>query len=181
MPSFALLRPGSTHLISTFVITSYSIHYTKLYENSVRVFFLSRLLKCMDWSPFSIIENNVYLSDAKNLRIGKNCQINENVFIQGATIGDDVLIAPHVSILSTTHNFERVDVPIVVITSYSIHYTKLYEMKVLLFAPVNDEKLCLDIQLKEGNSWIDEIHVTEFDRTFQGKYKGFYLKRNNFV
>jgi len=83
------------------------------FGNSVRVFFLSRLLKCMDWSPFSIIENNVYLSDAKNLRIGKNCQINENVFIQGATIGDDVLIAPHVSILSTTHNFERVDVPIV--------------------------------------------------------------------
>jgi hypothetical protein len=46
-------------------------------------------------------------------------------------------------------------------------------MKTYLFAPINNESTCLEIQLKEGNSWIDEIHVTELDRTFQGQSKDF--------
>jgi maltose O-acetyltransferase len=44
--------------------------------------------------------------------IGEGCEINENVFIQGAHIGRDVLIAPNVSILTTTHNYLDPNIPI---------------------------------------------------------------------
>lgn len=59
-----------------------------------------------------LIERRVYISDAKHLSIGKNVEINEEVFIQGAKIGDDVLIAPNVSILTTSHIHESIDIPI---------------------------------------------------------------------
>lgn len=58
-------------------------------------------------------EPNIYIGDGTRVRIGINCQINENVFIQAAKIGDNVLIAPNVAILSTAHIHERVDLPIV--------------------------------------------------------------------
>jgi maltose O-acetyltransferase len=45
--------------------------------------------------------------------IGKHCQINENVFIQGANIGDYVMIAPNVSILSVNHEHLNDNIPIV--------------------------------------------------------------------
>lgn len=46
------------------------------------------------------------------LKIGQNTQINEDVYIQSAIIGDYVLIAQNVAILSVTHNFNRLDIPI---------------------------------------------------------------------
>lgn len=46
------------------------------------------------------------------LRIGRHCQINEDVYIQSAEIGDYVLIAQRVAILSVTHRMDRLDVPI---------------------------------------------------------------------
>lgn len=58
-------------------------------------------------------ESGIYISDCKHLSIGANCRINENVFIQGAIIGDQVLIAPGVSILSTGHVYENKDVAII--------------------------------------------------------------------
>ncbi len=58
-------------------------------------------------------EPGIYISNCKHLRIGANCRINENVFIQGAYIGDNVLIAPNVAILSTSHHYKSIDVPIV--------------------------------------------------------------------
>ncbi|XOK08162.1 acyltransferase [Patiriisocius sp. Uisw_017] len=61
----------------------------------------------------SKVEPNVYLSNTKGLTIGYNCRINENVFIQAATIGNNVLVAPNVAILSVSHHHERIDIPIV--------------------------------------------------------------------
>lgn len=46
------------------------------------------------------------------LKIGKHCQINEDVYIQSAEIGDYVLIAQRVAILSVTHRMDRLDVSI---------------------------------------------------------------------
>ena len=99
------------------------IYYTFLYNlphsrfvpifSKWRVLYLSKVLKVLEYDPKSKIEYKVYISDAKTLKIGKNCRINENVFIQGATIGDHVLIAPNVSILSKSHKHNRVDIPIV--------------------------------------------------------------------
>ncbi|MBT0607160.1 acyltransferase [Aequorivita echinoideorum] len=67
----------------------------------------------MPYSKLSKIEHNVYLSTGKNIKMGHNCRINENVFIQGAYIGNNVLIAPNVSILSVSHNHENIEIPIV--------------------------------------------------------------------
>ncbi len=46
-------------------------------------------------------------------------------------------------------------------------------MKTYLFAPINNECLCLDLQLAEGANWIDEVHVTEVNMNFQGGAKDF--------
>lgn len=55
------------------------------------------------------ISKNVYLGSFNNLSIGDYCEINENVFIQGAIIGNYVLIAPNVSIMSKTHKYLNKD------------------------------------------------------------------------
>ncbi|MDO6391145.1 acyltransferase [Pontibacter sp. BT731] len=68
----------------------------------------------MIYDKSSYFENNVYISSGPDkVNIGRHCQINEHVFIQGAVIGDFVMIAPHVSILNTSHQFASVDVPMV--------------------------------------------------------------------
>jgi len=46
------------------------------------------------------------------LIIGSHSQINEDVYIQSAIIGNYVLIAQRVAILSVTHHFDSVIVPI---------------------------------------------------------------------
>ena len=82
-------------------------------SNTIRVLYLSKLLKVMPFDRNSAFQCNIYIADTKNLKIGKHCQINERVFLQAATIGDYVMIAPDVKILSTTHIHSRVDVPMV--------------------------------------------------------------------
>lgn len=47
------------------------------------------------------------------IKIGSNCQINEDVYIQSAIIGDYVLIAQRVAILAVTHNFSSKEIPII--------------------------------------------------------------------
>lgn len=79
----------------------------------MRVWYLAKILKVMPYCKKSKVENGVYISNTKGLKIGKNCRINENVFIQEAVIGDNVLIAPNVSILSVSHNHSDLSIPIV--------------------------------------------------------------------
>lgn len=55
----------------------------------------------------------MYLSNTNGISIGFNCRINENVFIQQAVIGNNVLIAPNVAILSVSHNHGSLEIPIV--------------------------------------------------------------------
>lgn len=45
--------------------------------------------------------------------IGNNCQINEDVYIQSAKIGNHVLIAQNVSLLAVTHKFGSTVKPII--------------------------------------------------------------------
>lgn len=57
------------------------------------------------------INRNVYISP--NIEIGNNCTINENCKIRANTIiGDYVIIAPGVNILTSTHNFSDLNIPI---------------------------------------------------------------------
>lgn len=83
------------------------------FTRTIRVWYVSKILKLMPYDENAYVENNVYLSKGNNLKIGRGCQINENVFIQQAIIGNNVLIAPNVAILSISHNHENLDVPIV--------------------------------------------------------------------
>jgi len=83
------------------------------FANTIRVWYIAKVLKIMNYDKKTIIEPKTYLSNAKNIIIGSNCQINEHVFIQQAIIEDEVLIAPNVAILSISHKHERVDVSIV--------------------------------------------------------------------
>lgn len=77
----------------------------------VRVFYIAKFLNILPWDKNSCVEDNVYLSSGKNVKIGYDCHINENVFIQGAEIGNHIMIAPNVAILNSMHNFDRTDIP----------------------------------------------------------------------
>ena len=79
--------------------------------NFIRAFYVCKLMNVGKYHPNTRIQNKVYLSGIGKVRIGTNCQINENTFIQGAVIGDNVMIAPNVSILSNVKNFESKDTP----------------------------------------------------------------------
>lgn len=79
--------------------------------NRLRVFYTKKILKVNKGGEKSRFEHKIYIGNTKNTAIGRFCQINENVFIQGAKIGDYVMIAPHVSLLANMHKHERTDIP----------------------------------------------------------------------
>ena len=83
------------------------------FGTKIRTWYVCRVLKIAAYNKNTAIEPKVYLSDGKHIRIGKHCRINENVFIQGAEIGNHVLIAPNVAILSKSHQHESIETPIV--------------------------------------------------------------------
>ncbi len=61
------------------------------------------------------IFDNVVMNDICNMEIGNNVSINTGTYIEaygGVIIGNDVSIAHDVSVLSTNHKFNCVDVPI---------------------------------------------------------------------
>ncbi len=79
----------------------------------IRNWYVCDVLKIMQSHNENYFEQNIYIGNAKNISIGKHCHINENVFIQGATIGNFVMIAPNVSILSGTHGYDHTDIPMI--------------------------------------------------------------------
>lgn len=89
-------------------------NYVKISSiNRIRVWYLSKILGVMAFDTKSTFQNHVYISNGENLTIGRECQINENVFIQGATIGNYVMIAPNVSILNSRHKTVDTRVPMI--------------------------------------------------------------------
>lgn len=81
--------------------------------NRIRTRYVCSVLGIMKWDSGNFFENNVYIANAASVRIGFNCHINENSFIQGAEIGNYVMIAPGVSILNSSHNIDLVNIPMV--------------------------------------------------------------------
>lgn len=80
--------------------------------NTLRVWYVSKILKLIKKSDNCIFEEGVYISAGKSrVEIGSHTQINENVFIQDAKIGNYVMIAPNVSFYSSTHIHSRIDIP----------------------------------------------------------------------
>lgn len=79
--------------------------------NKIRVFYLSKILKLTEGGKNAFFEEKVYIGNQGKVQIGKDCHINENVFIQNAIIGSYVMIAPGVAIVANSHVTTRTDIP----------------------------------------------------------------------
>lgn len=66
----------------------------------------------------TVVQQNVYVGNGNNVRIGSYCVINENVKLRYVEIGDYVLIAPGVSVIGVNHVSDRIDIPIAMQGSY---------------------------------------------------------------
>ncbi|RYZ99536.1 MAG: acyltransferase [Sphingobacteriaceae bacterium] len=78
--------------------------------NALRVGILKKIIKV---GAGNTIQTGFRFGMKDVVIIGDNCQINEDVYIQSARIGNYVLIAQNVAILAVTHNFDRLDIPII--------------------------------------------------------------------
>ena len=83
--------------------------YIKL-MNWIRTFYVCNVLGIMKRSNNSYFENNVYIGSPGSVIIGRDCQINEYAFLQGAVIGDNVMIAPYVALISNKKEIHTNDI-----------------------------------------------------------------------
>lgn len=83
------------------------------FMSHMRRWYVSRILRIMTWHKESEFQNNIYIGDGSKVQIGEFCRINENVFLQGAAIGDYVMIAPNVTILSKSDQYSSTDIPMI--------------------------------------------------------------------
>lgn len=89
-----------------------SSRFTSIFSD-LRVWYLSSVLKILNkGSNHAMIGNNVYIGRGSKITIGSGARINENVYLEKVTLGNDVLIAPNVAILSRMHEFSSLEVPI---------------------------------------------------------------------
>ena len=79
--------------------------------NKIRVWYLCRVLKIMEGGEKTYFEHNVFIGGRGKVRFGRSCQINQNAFIEETEIGNYVMIAPNVTIISSSHNHDRLDIP----------------------------------------------------------------------
>ncbi len=85
-----------------------SMPYSKGLRN-IRYFLFSKCIKKCGDDPR--VDKNVYISPS--IEVGNSIRISENVKIRKNTsIGNDVLIGPGVQIITATHNFSKLDIPI---------------------------------------------------------------------
>ena len=92
------------------VITSYSIHYTKLYDELTH----KRRLSALGPGGLSRDRAGFEVRDVHYSHYGRMCPI-------------ETPEGPNIGLISYLASFARIN-EYGVITSYSIHYTKLYEM-----------------------------------------------------
>ena len=83
--------------------------YIKL-MNWIRTFYVCNVLGIMKRSKSARFQNNVYLGGLGAVSIGKDCQINEHAFLQGAIIGDNVMIAPYVALIANKKDVNSTDI-----------------------------------------------------------------------
>lgn len=102
-------------LLIVYYTIFYNLPHSRYFSffNTLRCWYLTNVLKVLAPDSRSKVEFGVYISNTSNLTMGTNVRINENVFIQSATIGNNVMIAPNVAILSSTHRYDRLDIPMV--------------------------------------------------------------------
>ncbi|MCO4293682.1 hypothetical protein NF867_12485 [Solitalea sp. MAHUQ-68] len=79
--------------------------------NSIRFFLIKQFINQLGKN--TKIQQNVRFGNGKEITIGSFCAINENVYIQKASIGNYVMIAPNVAIIGSSHDFESVEIPMI--------------------------------------------------------------------
>jgi maltose O-acetyltransferase len=80
----------------------------------VRGFYCKLLFKNIESLP--LIYSGVYFSHTYGIEVGKSFAINSGSVVDGRggiTIGDNVLIGPNVSIMSSEHQIKQIDIPII--------------------------------------------------------------------
>lgn len=81
--------------------------------NSFRCWYVCHILGIMKADKGNYWEPNIYIGNGKNVNLGKYCHVNEHTFIQGAKIGNYVMIAPGCVILSATHEYHSLMTPMI--------------------------------------------------------------------
>ena len=106
-----------------FVITSYSIHYTKLYDEDGTGYFESNIL----YSAIRKIRVDNW--DNSFLTVVMEDGTEEQVFIfEKDTLGEIKIVSPYLTVQDLFRITTKwIGYNNLVITSYSIHYTKLYD------------------------------------------------------
>ena len=79
--------------------------------NKFRVFYVCNFLCIMKKSRLSRFQNNIYIGGPGAVSIGNDCQINEYAFLQGAIIGDNVMIAPYVALIANKKDVASTEKP----------------------------------------------------------------------
>jgi acetyltransferase-like isoleucine patch superfamily enzyme len=88
------------------------------------------------------IGRNVLIKNLKNLKIGSNTSIHEYTFLDatgGIDIGDNVSIAHHSTIMSTSHSYKDKNIP--------IKYNPVQKQKVVI---ENDVWICAAVRILAG-------------------------------
>ena len=70
--------------------------------NLIRIFFVKRII---EFGSNNTLQKNIYFGTGKNVKIGNNCQINDNVRLDNVEIGDNVMIARDAVFLGRSHNY----------------------------------------------------------------------------
>ena len=79
---------------------------------ALRYFLVKRIIKKCGRNV--IVKNNCYFGSGERLSVGNNSQLGQNSTLNGTIeIGDDVLMGPEVMIIATSHEYRRIDVPII--------------------------------------------------------------------
>ncbi len=61
-----------------------------------------------------LVKDRCYFGDGRRLRVGNRSQLGQNARLNGAiSIGDDVLMGQDVIMMATSHEYKRVDIPII--------------------------------------------------------------------
>lgn len=88
---------------------------TGWYNMAWRFVLLKRIGTNFVGEGYRIIQSNVCIYNAEKLTMGERVTLNDNSYIEcsgGVEIGNDVLIGHGVSILSNSHKFDDLDIPI---------------------------------------------------------------------
>jgi len=77
----------------------------------VRRFLVKRIIK--KCGEKIIIKDHCYFGNGARLTVGDRTQLGQNAQLGGEIIlGNDILMGPDIVIMATSHNFDRIDIPI---------------------------------------------------------------------